>query len=111
MRYAIPPALTRLSIPFLLAMPVAGCVATPPIATTRPACSSILPQAWRAPVEGATLPEGDSVGEWIAFGDAQTAKLDQSNGRTLDAIAIIERCEARDAQGVERARRRWWQIF
>jgi hypothetical protein len=46
------------------------------------------------------------VGDWIAFGDAQTGKLDQANGRTSDAISIVERCEARDAAAVKRATRR-----
>jgi hypothetical protein len=45
------------------------------------------------------------VGDWIAFGDAQTAKLDQANSRTKDAIGIVERCEARDAAAVKRASR------
>jgi hypothetical protein len=39
------------------------------------------------------------------FGDAQTARLDQANGRTKDAITIVERCEDRDAKAVKRARR------
>jgi hypothetical protein len=37
------------------------------------------------------------VGEWVAFSDAQTGQLDKANGRTVDAIGIVERCEARDS--------------
>ncbi|WP_164513683.1 hypothetical protein [Sphingomonas koreensis] len=44
------------------------------------------------------------MGEWIAFSDAQTAQLDKANGRTADAIGIVERCEARDAEALKRAR-------
>lgn len=69
------------------------------------ACSALLPQEWKAGVEGAELPTGDTVGDWIAFGDAQTGKLDMANGRTRDAIGIVERCEARDAEAVKKARR------
>ena len=55
----------------------------------------------------AALPEGVTVGDWVAFADAQTGKLDEANGRTRDTIGIVERCEARDAEAVKRARRGW----
>ena len=55
---------------------------------------------------GAPLPAGRTVGDWIAFGDAQTAQLDKANGRTGDALDIIARCEARDMAAVKRVGRR-----
>lgn len=79
--------------------------------TQSAACSTLLPDEWRKGVAGAELPDGDTVGDWIAFADAQTGKLDMANGRTRDAIGIIERCEARDAAAVKKATRRWWQIL
>ena len=58
---------------------------------------------------GAELPpETASAGDWIAFGDAQTGRLDQANGRTSDAIDIVERCEARERDALKRARRGWF---
>ncbi len=51
------------------------------------------------------------MGAWMAFGDAQTGQLDKANDRTLSAIGIVERCEARDAEVVKRAGRPWWKIF
>lgn len=68
-------------------------------------CSSLVPAEWRGGVAGAELPEGSTVGDWIASADAQTGRLDQANGRTRDAIGIVTRCEERDAQAVRRARR------
>jgi hypothetical protein len=56
-------------------------------------------------VSGAPLPAGRTVGDWIAFGDAQTAQLDKANGRTGDALDIVARCEARDAAAVRRVAR------
>ena len=53
---------------------------------------------------GAPLPAGETVGDWIAFGDAQTGQLDKANGRTADAIGIVERCEARDRDAVAKAK-------
>jgi hypothetical protein len=69
------------------------------------ACAALLPPDWKEGVAGADLPDGNIVGDWIAFGDAQTGKLDVANGRTKDAIGIIERCEARDAEAVKKAKR------
>jgi len=56
-------------------------------------------------VPGADLPDGNTVGDWIAFGDAQTGRLDQANERTKASIGIVERCEARDAAAVKKAGR------
>lgn len=89
---------------------LAGCAA-PTVLSTPNSCASLLPAEWKQGVQGAELPTGDTVGDWIAFGDAQTGKLDMANGRTRDAIGIVERCEARDAAAVKKATRRWWQIL
>jgi len=93
--------LTRLSL-LLLTVPVLpGCVAAKHIALTPAACSTLVPTDWRAGVPAAPLPDGSTVGDWIAFGDAQTGQLDKANGRTKDTIDIISRCEARDAAALK----------
>lgn len=89
----------------------AACVSAGPIAATPGACSTLIPDSWRLPVEGAELPDGNLVGDWIAFADAQTGKLDTANGRTADTIAIVERCEARDARAIERSRPKFLGLF
>lgn len=83
---------------------LAGCAA-PTVLSTPNSCVSLLPAEWKQGVAGAPLPEDDTVGAWIAFGDAQTGRLDQANGRTRDAISIVERCEERDAKAVRRSTR------
>lgn len=60
---------------------------------------------------GAPLPDGETIGDWIQFADAQTGQLDKANDRTLTAIGIVERCEARDAAAIAGARKRWWQVW
>lgn len=77
---------------------------------TPSACASLIPQTWVNGVEGAPLPAGNSVGDWVAFGDAQTGRLDMANGRTSDVIGIIGRCEARD-QAAIKPRRRFLGLF
>lgn len=83
----------------------------PTVLSTPNSCASLLPEDWKQGVAGAPLPDGDTVGDWIQFADAQTGKLDQANDRTSSAIGIVERCEARDAQAVKRATRPWWKLW
>ena len=90
---------------------LSGCVSSPPIISSASACSSLIPDSWRTAVEGAPLPLGGTVGDWVAFGDAQTSQLDKANGRTVDTIGIVERCEARDAAAVKAARPKVLGIF
>lgn len=97
--------LWRCLLPLIvLAALLSACA--PPIAAIPAACASLLPDAWRQPVPGAPLPEGSSVADWVSFADQQTGQLDKANERTLAAIGIVERCEARDRAAVQAARRR-----
>jgi len=57
------------------------------------------------------LPVGGTVGDWIVFGDAQTAQLDKANDRQSATIGIIERCEARDKAAVKKSRPKFLGIF
>lgn len=89
----------------VIALALSACAGPPIVTASSSACASLLPQSWKQGVDPAPLPDGNTVGDWIAFGDAQTGKLDQANGRTKDAIEIVERCEARDAAAIKRASR------
>ena len=90
---------------------LAACVGAPVIVSTPSACSTLLPDEWAKGVAGAPLPTGDEVGDWVAFGDAQTGQLDKSNDRYRAAVGIVSRCEARDAAAVKRARPKVLGIF
>lgn len=103
-----------LMLPMLLA--VMACAGSPPIVASPSACSSLIPDSWRTPVEGAPIPEeaGDALTQlkaWIGFGVRQTGQLDKANGRAADALAIVERCEARDRAAVRHSRRRLLGLF
>lgn len=60
---------------------------------------------------GADLPSGNTVGDWIAYADAQTGQLDKANDRYRAAVGIVSRCEARDAAAVKAARPRFLGLF
>jgi hypothetical protein len=89
-----------------LASMLSACVGTPIVTAMPNSCATLLPQEWKQGVAGAPLPDGDTVGDWVAFADQQTGKLDIANDRTKSAIGIVERCEERDAAAVKRATRR-----
>lgn len=79
--------------------------------TASSACSSLLPSEWQEGVDGAPLPDGDTVGDWITFGDAQTGQLDKANDRYRAATGIVARCEQRDRDAIDRARPKFLGIF
>lgn len=101
----------RCAAALLTATSLSACVSAGPILATPSSCSSLIPDSWRLGVEGADLPNGETVADWIAFGDAQTGKLDAANGRTADTIGIVERCEARDQEALRRSRAKFLGLF
>lgn len=111
MPFAMPRAQTRLLLllPMLLAVP--ACAGGPPIVSAQSACSSLLPAEWLDGVEGAPLPAGNTVGDWIAFGDAQTGQLDKANDRYRAAVGVVDRCEARDRAAVRASRPKFLGLF
>lgn len=62
-------------------------------------------------MSGAPLPQGDTVGDWETFADAQTGQLDKANDHYASAVGIVERCEARDREAVKRSRPKVLGIF
>lgn len=83
---------------------LAGCISGGPIIASANSCPMLIPDTWREPVAPPPLPDGLTVGDWIAFADALAGKLDIANGQKADTLTIIERCTARDAEAVQRPR-------
>ncbi len=90
----------------VLFVAVTGCSA-PTVLSTPNSCSTLLPESWKAGVAAPDLPDGDTVADWVSFADAAVGKLDVANGRTKDAIEVVQRCEARDAAAVRRSTKGW----
>lgn len=94
----------------LLIAPLAGCAATV-ISPSASPCSALLPSEWLKGVLAAVLPASaklpdghDDARPWQSGFVEQTGQLEKANGRYLDAVGIVQRCEARDAAAVKRAR-------
>lgn len=75
---------------------VTGCATVTPRAALD--CGALIGPTLRADVSGADLPVGNTVGDWVAFGDAQTGKLDDANGRRSAVVEIVDRCQAEQAR-------------
>lgn len=113
MRSSMPRALA-FSLILASTLPLAGlsaCATRPVAILSASPCSTLVPAEWRQGVPAPDLPAGSTAGEWAAFADAAVGRLDKSNGRTADALTIVERCEARDAQAADRLKPRpWWRF-
>jgi hypothetical protein len=117
----------RLMLVASLMLAVAACVGSPVIVATPSACSTLLPDEWKKGVEHAPTPDAapakpsDQTGliawtlnelkKWTGFGVDEASRVDQANGRTKDAIGIVERCESRDAAAQKKATHRFLGIF
>lgn len=105
----------RMIVLALMPLGVTGCVSNS-VYATKSDCSQLVPQDWRAGVPNAAAPAEaeDDLGRlkaWINFGVAQTGQLEIANSRTDDAVGIIERCERRDREAIDRAKPKFLGIF
>ena len=102
---------TTLALPAMLALP--ACAGGPSTVTIPVAldCAGRIPPQLRAEVSPAAPPADNSVGEWVAFGDAQTGRLETANDRKATLLWIVEACEAEERAAVARLAPRpsWWR--
>jgi hypothetical protein len=109
-----PAQLLRSILPLLLlSAGLSACVQAPAVFLSAGNCSEFVPEEWYTTgAQSASLPATDTVGEWTAFGDAQTGKLDSANGETRDAVGIVKKCEARYQKAAESMKPKpWWHIW
>ena len=103
---------TRALLPALLVtLACAACASAPRIETipVALACASRVPPQLRDDVKPAPLPADQTVGEWVAFGDAQTGKLEQANDEKATVLWIVDQCEGEQTKAAQAlSKRRWW---
>lgn len=100
--------------PALLAtLACAACAGGPSTVTIPVAldCGGRIPPQLRAEVGGAAPPADNSVGEWVAFGDAQTGRLEVANERKATVLWILDACETEEKKAAARLSRPapWWR--
>lgn len=99
-----------LALPAMLAL--SACAGGPRIETIPVAldCASRVPPQLRKPVEAAPPPADNSVGEWVAFGDAQTGRLEIANDRNGTVLWIVDNCAAEQTKAAAAlAPTPWWR--
>ena len=94
-----------------LAAGLSACVTRPVAVQLASGCSGLVPPVLTDGVAAPDLPANDTVGEWVAFGDAAVGRLDTANRNTQAAVEIVRRCEARDQKAAERLTRPWWKVW
>ncbi len=103
--------LMRLSILACSTLLVGACATAPPttvILAVR--CSEMIPASYRQPVRPPPLlPPTATAGEALATLSAMTSRLDLSNGRTSDLIALAESCDARMAEAQAEVKPKTWR--
>jgi len=105
-------ALSSATMLIALLAPLSACGSLPPVYLNAEDCSKLIPKGWKDGVPSASLPADKSVGEWAAFGDAQTGQLDTANGRTADAIEIVQTCEAIQKAAADSLKpKAWWHFW
>ncbi len=106
----------RILCAVLMPLAVTGCVTSPPIYASKSPCSDLLPSAWRSGVPHAPPPgkANDALTiarEWTKFAVAQTGQLKKANERYEAAVGIVERCEERDKEAIDRAKPKFLGVF
>lgn len=96
-------------LPALLVLP--ACAGGPSTVTIPVAlnCGGRIPPQLRTEVGPAPLPTGNSVGEWVAFGDAQTGRLESANDHKATVLWILDRCEAEQKAAADHLTAPWWR--
>jgi hypothetical protein len=94
---------TLLSLALLSSTLCAACAHT--VTGPNARCSELIPKTWREGVEGYPIPADDTLPAWQGAFVGQAGQLEKANGRTVDTIDIVSRCEAliNEARGVDGA--------
>lgn len=89
--------LTSILPPVMLAFGLSACAGSITISRAALPCSKLVPSQLSDDTSGADLPEGSTVGDWIAYANAEAGQLDKANLTKASTLSIIRSCEARDA--------------
>lgn len=88
-------ALMYLSAAASMALACAACAGGPRPVTILGAvrCGALVPDSLRRDVAAPALPSADTAGDWIAYADAATGKLDEANANKTAVVEIVDACD------------------
>lgn len=85
-----------------------ACAGAPPISPILAAVQCRVPESLRRDVTPAPLPADDTAGAWVAFGDAQTGRLDVANANKAAVVEIIDGCNTEQTALLEALKPKPW---
>lgn len=101
----------RIPLAVLAMLGLASCATGPRYVPIQYACASRVPPQLTDDVPSAPLPVENTVGEWVAFGDAQTGQLERANDEKQTALWIVNQCEAEAKAAADDITRPWWVFW
>ncbi len=91
--------MTRIALCAALALTLTGCISRPVVTSPPARCASLVPPSWAEGVEATPVPDTsdlsllDQLKAWAGAYVAMGGQLQKANGRTADAVQIVQRCE------------------
>lgn len=101
----------RIPLAVLAMLGLASCATGPRYVPIQYACASRVPPQLADDVPSTALPTENTVGQWVAFGDAQTGQLERANDEKATALWIVNQCEAEARAAADDIMRPWWKIW
>lgn len=90
---------------------IASCASAPRIVPIQYACASRVPPQLADDVPSAALPTENTVGQWVAFGDAQTGQLERANDEKQTALWIVNQCEDEAKKAADDITKPWFVFW
>lgn len=101
----------RIPLAILAMLGLASCVSGPRYVPIQYACASRVPPQLTDDVPSAALPTENTVGQWVAFGDAQTGQLERANDEKQTALWIVNQCEAEAKAAADDITKPWFVFW
>lgn len=92
-------------------MACAGCTTISVDGNNDGKCSDYVPPAMWQATPHAPPPDSSQAG-WVRFGNAEAGQLEKANADKAGSRHIIETCERKKQEALERAKKRnapWWK--
>lgn len=97
----------------LAAISLSGCATfgSAPVYGDVPECERLIPDSLKQPVPGVPIPDSEQAEPWMQAFIGQTGALDKANERGPAIDHIYSECLKMHRSALEKAKRKWWQIF
>ena len=105
--------LKTLTIPLVMlaTLGLTSCASGRYTVITPPVCSARIPPNILDSVKPVDPPTGNTIGDWVAGFDGQTAQLETEVDRKQSVIWIVKNCERETQAAADSVNRRWYEFW